>query len=136
MTSRVNIKFVAILGAVLLSLCAGVAYVGMVMLRKSPEQLAKLGDEQAAAGAWREAADFYSRAVNKDPNDPRWLRLWIGAMEQIIPSTAQRYQDDYFRNYIGALRALVEADKGNPESAERLLEEIFRRVSRYAPSLR
>lgn len=136
MTSRVNVKFVVILGAVLLALCAGVAVVGITMLRKSPEQLARLGDEKAAAGNWREAAEMYSRAVNKDPNDPRWLRLWIGAMERITPETTQEYQDLYFRHYMAARRTLVDAEKGDPKPAEDLLEEIYRRISRHTPTLR
>src|SRR5690606_22390279 len=93
------------------------------------------GDKAAAAGNWKDAAEFYSRAVNKDQNNPELLRLWIGALEQITPTSTQQYVDMYFQMYLPALRALAEAERTNIDLHRRYLDEHMTRLSGFGGSL-
>src|SRR5215470_10233345 len=108
MAARVNSRFVVILAIVLSVAFALVALVGLRMIRKSSEQLAALGDQQMSAGHYKEAALLYSKAVNKDQQNPEVLRKWISALEKMAPEQVQEYQDVYNRSYITAIRALAD----------------------------
>ncbi len=135
MASRVNTRFVVVLSVAVVAVCGAVVGVGVMKLRKGPEELAALGDKAAAAGNWKDAAEFYSRAVNKDQNNPELLRLWIGALEQITPTSTQQYVDMYFQMYLPALRALAEAERTNIDLHRRYLDEHMTRLSRFGGSL-
>jgi len=135
MASRVNTKFVVVLSVSVLAVCGAVVGIGVMKLRKGPDELAALGDKAAAAGNWKDAAEFYSRAVFKDQNNPELLRLWIGALEQITPTSTQQYVDLYFQSYLPALRALAEAERTNVETYRRYLDEHITRLSRFGGSL-
>lgn len=137
MASRVNIKFVVILGVVLLAVVGGIAAVGYQAIKKSGDDYVKLGDEANAKGDIEKAIEWYSRAVNKDQRNTAWIQKWIDAMEKSTPSTRVKYADRYNGQYrLLALRALMDSDKSNVQYAVRLLKENQLLVSRQpAPRL-
>src|SRR5262245_33773619 len=128
MAARVNSRFVVILAVVLSVAFALVAVVGMRMIHKSGEQLAAMGDEQMKAGKYKEAALLYSKAVNKDQQNPEMLRKWISALEKMSPEQVQEYQDVYFRSYVTATRALAEVLKTDLTAHRRFFDEQYRRI--------
>lgn len=125
MASRVNTKFVIILGVVLLALVGVAAFVGAKAMSKSSDDLVRLGDEAGKAGDWAKAASFYGRAVNKDQRNAQWIKRWIDAMEHQTPSSRQAYQDLYFSQYLTALRALCDADRLEPANFVNYLNERY-----------
>lgn len=134
MASRVNMKFVVLLGAGLVVLAGGVAFLGVRAMNAGGEQQIQKGDEAMAANDLDKAIMYYSRAVNKDQRNGPWIRKWIGALEKYTPPTRQKYSDIYFQQYLGALAALTEAERTSLEPFERLFEERYQ-LTVAAPSL-
>ncbi len=126
MASKVNVRFVAILVLVLSTLAAGVVYIGLISLKKTAAENAANGDEAIAAGDVYKAVGFYSKAVAKAQQNPEYLRKWIGAMEQYVPLTRQRYQDDYQTEYRPALTQLAFSEGTNIQSHDRAINEFYR----------
>lgn len=136
MASRVNTRFVLILAMVLALAGGGVVTLAyfMGLGRHTSEQLAALGDKQMAAGNYEEATKLYAKAVNKDQQNPRVLRLWIGALEKLTPVQKQTYQDKYYREYLPALRGLAEVLRTDAPAHRRFLDEVYTRHSRMGGS--
>lgn len=134
MASRVNIKFVIGLSIAIIALVVGGTLFAISAVGKSAERSLEEGDQALAAGQLDKAIGFYGRAVNKDQRNPEYLRKWIGAMEKFTPATRQAYQDMY-RQYIGALRALADADRTSTPALRRYLDERLGLIQRDRPSL-
>lgn len=135
MAARVNSRFVVILAVVLSVAFVGVALVGLKMVRRSSEQLAALGDQQMAAGNYKEAANLYAKAVNKDQQNPEMLRKWISALERLKPEQFQEYRDRYYAAYLPAIRALADVLRTDVAAHRRYLGEVYARMSLFgAPS--
>lgn len=134
MASRVNMKFVVLLGAGLVVLAGGVAFLGVRAMNAGGEQQIQKGDEAMAANDLDKAIMYYSRAVNKDQRNGPWIRKWIGALEKYTPPTRQKYGDVYSQQYMSALSALCEAERTSTEPFERLFEERYQ-LSAAMPSL-
>lgn len=119
MANRVNVKFVVILSAVLVVISGGVALLAARVVLKSAEDQVELGDIAVQAGDFRAAEGHYSRAVAKDNWNKEYLRKWIDAMEQVVPSSELLFRERFFSDYIPAYRQLAAADPDN--SADQLL---------------
>lgn len=86
MAARINLKVVIpLLGAVALGAAVVVA-VAFLSLRRTSEFYRGRGDAAAAAGDWRGAEEYYSKAVYKDQGNIDLLDLWRDAIERIVPS--------------------------------------------------
>jgi len=121
MASRVNTKFVVLLSASLLGLCALVAVAGLLLFRNSAADHAKLGDRRAAEGNYREAAERYSRAVNKENTNVGYLEKWRDALSKQTPTEQVRYSNA-FNQYVSALRQLAIVQPDNVEAQRAYLE--------------
>lgn len=135
MASRVNTKFVAIMGGALLAAFIGVAYLGVQAVRKSGEDYIAMGDKALAEKKTGAAVGFYSKAVFKDQKNPAWIRKWLTAMEQHIPSGKGKYAEEYQTQYLRALKALPEADRTDLDAHVRYLDEVYKGIKSGGTSL-
>lgn len=88
MAARINLKVVIpLLGAVALGAAVVVA-VAFLSLRRTAEFYRQRGDTAAAAGDWRGAEEYYSKAVYKDQANIDLLDLWRGAIERVVPENS------------------------------------------------
>ncbi|MBX3407732.1 MAG: tetratricopeptide repeat protein [Phycisphaeraceae bacterium] len=126
MASKVNMRFVMILGVALSLALAGVVVTAYFAVKKTGEQNVALGDEAAAKGEWERAAQMYANAVAKNSENVEWINKWIGAMEKTTPDTPQKYREAYENQYLLGLRGLASADRANAASVCRYLEEELR----------
>ena len=100
MASKVNVKFVVILGAVLV---AGVCVMGVLVWKfvlksgadhaAAAERLASEGNYQAAELSWR-------RAVNDEQYNREWLTGWRVALENIVPETQSDFEGRFNGAYV------------------------------------
>ena len=135
MASRVNTKFVVWTGLVLAVIVGVVAYVGIRMVNSSGEQNITRGEEAEKAGDLKKAIDMYGRAVNKDRGRVEWIKKWMGAIEKYTPPTRKAYEDMYLQSYLGAIRALCDADRSNPEPYRRWLDEQYHLAQQTPPAM-
>lgn len=91
MKGKVNTRFVVFLaiGAVVLF---GVAVAALLLTRKSAGDLVKIGDVQMAAGKFEDAAESYSKAVNKDPTVLAYLDKWDESLSKIVSPNRDKVQ--------------------------------------------
>lgn len=137
MAARVNMKFVIGLGTALVLAAVVVVVVGVQAVgRPGGESLVKAGDEAMAAKDYAKAALSYSKAVNKDQRNPEWVRKWLGALKEIRPGDRRTFEDVYNKQYMGALKGLVAADRKSPEAFRGFLDERFEFVRLLTPNLR
>lgn len=161
MATKVNTKFVLVIGGIAAALLVGLAIVGTRVLNKSADAhmaeagemmknftaLRKAGEAAKAAGNEAEAelkqkdatkelekaVGTYGKAVNKEPNEVKYLDAWIAAMEQTQPTTRLLYNERYGKNYLGALQKRADAQRTNIDAHRKLLDPILY-VARLQPS--
>lgn len=123
MASKVNTKFVVILGTGLLVLFIGVAVLAVKASKKSGEDLVKLGDQAMAEDKLVEASDFYAKAVNKNQRNAEWIKKWMAAMTKSAPADRTKYIDTYSKQYLSALEVLPLASPEDLTAHRNLLQE-------------
>ena len=137
MAARVNMKFVIGLGTALALTAGVVVWFGVQSLsRPGGQSLVTAGDEAMAAGKYELAASNYSKAVNKDQRNAEWIRKWMAALEKLRPEDRRSFEDAYFKQYLGAVRGQVMADRKNPAAFRRFLQERFDYVRNMSPNLK
>lgn len=137
MASRVNLKFVFGLGSVLVLIAVVVAYFGLRnWMAPGVEQNLERGRQAEKEGDLKKAITFYGRAVNKDRGNLEAIKIWREALERYTPPARQAYEDLYYGEYLGALRATAMADRKNPEAFRRFLDERYKWTERAMPTLR
>src|SRR5690606_8077150 len=107
MATKVNVKFVIALAAVLLVLFSGIAWVAYEKLTTSGEEYEAKGDVLLAAGDYDEAADMYRRAVRHDQTNIVWLTKWRDTILKVVPETQVEYLKFYRDYYFGILNRLA-----------------------------
>lgn len=132
MAAKVNLKFVAILAAGVVVVAGGLAFLYVRTVTKSAADHARLGDELVAKGEYEKAAASFAKAVNKSKANPEYVHKWIGALEQIVPASAQTFNDKFSQEYLPAMRALAEVQPGVVE-AQRPMLELMRFQYRLFP---
>ncbi len=137
MASRVNVKFVVVLGSVLLLSAAGVALVASqaMNLGRSAEASITQGDKAMAEGDVRKAIGLYGRAVNKERRNVAHLNKWKDAMGKWVPPTRQAAVDAYMQEYVPALQALADAQRRDTGAFRALLDEQYQRTTRAGRGL-
>ncbi len=137
MASRVNLKFVFGLGSVLVLIAIVVAYFGLRnWMAPGVEQNIERGRQAEKENDLKRAISFYGRAVNKDRGNLDAIKIWLGAIERYTPPARQAYEDMYYGEYMGAIRAVAMADRKNPAAFRRFLDERYKWTERAMPSLR
>ncbi|MFZ2873324.1 MAG: tetratricopeptide repeat protein [Phycisphaerales bacterium] len=121
MASKVNVKFVAVLGTVLVLLGAGVGYSAYAMLVKSADDHARAAKAAGAEGDWTTAEMHASKAVSKEKANPEYVKLWKEALEHIVPTTQVAF-DDKLQRWFGACRQLGIVQRDNIAAQRDYLE--------------
>jgi tetratricopeptide (TPR) repeat protein len=129
MASKVNTKFVVILGGVVVALAVGVGALAYSVLHKSPAELSASGDKLLAAGDFEGAARQYSKAVNKEQTNPEWLRKWRDALVRITPETLTDHQSRYEKEYLATLRQLAIIETSSLETQRAYLDALYQQFS-------
>ncbi len=125
MASRVNTKFVVGLSVGLILIFAAVAGTAYTLVVKSADDLVKAGDKALAEGRVGEAVTQYSKAVNKEQNNPEYLRKWIEAMGKDTPDSEVKYVDRY-RFWQQARRQLAVVQRDNVSAQRDHLDLAYR----------
>ncbi|MCA9290276.1 MAG: tetratricopeptide repeat protein [Phycisphaerales bacterium] len=124
MAARVNTRFIVILASVLALLVVAVGGMWYIQRRADTQRHIVAGDELMAAGAYRDAADRYGRAVSKQPGNVHYLEKMKSAVEQIVPQTPQ----DALTQYDRLLQLLERLATFRPEDAQAhllYLDELY-----------
>lgn len=103
MSGKVNIRFIAIAGAVLAVLFAAAATVGYMVLVSTPQEHIARGEKLWAEGKHKEAITSFGHAVNKDPSSVEYLDRYIEAIRGYVPPDSAELTDK-FRKLAGAMR--------------------------------
>jgi len=128
MASRVNVKFVALLTTFFIVASGAVVGAAYMVLSKSGDSYAAMGDEALAAGDYKEAAEMYGRAVGHDRTRVDWLEKWRDALLQTTPERTAEYAKAYNEQYIGILTQLATLQPNNVEAQAELLSELYDRI--------
>lgn len=125
MAGKVDIKFVAILGVVLLAAATGVGVLAYKVMSQSGDDHEKKGDALLAKGDIAGAAESYSKAVSEDRTNVRWLKKWRDVLIQQAPESETSYRDAYSKHYMGILQQLAVVQSSDPTAQEDYLATMF-----------
>ncbi len=124
MASKVNVKFVVLLSAVLGMVFVGVALAFVYIKLKSGDHYVRLADARLAVGDINGADMYLARAVGKDQSKVDWLVKWRDVRRKKVPETQSTYQEDYGM-YVSILRTLANAKRTDVDAHREYLEEIY-----------
>jgi tetratricopeptide (TPR) repeat protein len=134
MAAKVNTKFVVVLSAISLVVIGGLTWATISLLKNSGADLARMGDKKMAEQQYKEAAEIYAKAVNKEKTNTEFLRKWITALEKTTPETPRAYADAFTRSLVPATRQLaLVADEA---AAQRDYITIRRELAEAGPYFR
>lgn len=119
--TKVNKNFIVSLSIGLLAVFVLVAGTAYYLIRNSPADNAKQGDKFMAAGDFVNAADRYSRAVNKEQTNVEYLEKWRSSLLSLNPDSFDRYQK-YFDDLVNVTRQLAITQPGNTEAHQRYIQ--------------
>ena len=115
---RLNAKFVAILGVIVIVIGVAGFYVHRMLRRTHPEDYTPQAGQAETAHRWKEAVDYMQAAVGAAPRDPA-LRVELGndlneygKENQDVTSRQQDVEQwtkalEFDPNFVSALRALA-----------------------------
>ena len=128
MASKVNVRFVVVLSAVLAMVFVGVAGAFLFVKLRSGDRYAKQAEQALARGDINTADLLYGRAVGKDNTNVTWLKKWRDVRLQKMPESMSSFQDDYDMYVHGILRTLALVQRTNVEAHREYLQEMFDRM--------
>lgn len=123
MASKVNTKFVVLLGVGVvggLGLLMGAAY---MLLYNTPEDLVRKGDAAMAQKEYVEAAAYYAKACDKEKGNPENFRRWRESIEAQTPDTPAK-MDSLVQAWRGATRMLAVTKKTDVAAKREYLETL------------
>ncbi len=121
MGSKVNIKFVAILSAVVVGVVGVLAVPAYFVLTKSAEDHVRAGDRALEDGDIKQAITEYGKAVNEERSNVVYVRKWRDAIEQFTPSDQTEYRK-YFGQLYGAVYEIARAARSDVAAWEEYFE--------------
>jgi len=121
MASKVNTKFIVLLSAGLIGLVGLVGAALFVFGKNSASDLIARGDSELAKGSPRMAAEYYSRAVNKEQTNVVYINKWREALKAYAPDDITRFAESY-RNLVVATRQVGTVQKTNVDAQREYLE--------------
>lgn len=125
--SKVNVKFMVILGAVLCAVFGGVAFMFVKFYLKSAEDHIRIGDAAMQASDYVKAEREYGKAVKDQPKNPEFLTKWLGALERYTTESATDYRLKFEYMQAG-LRDLALARMTDVEAHERYLNFLLEQL--------
>ena len=137
--SKVNTKFVIILATIIVALLGGVMTLGWIFIGQAgPRNIARgdaamaAGDQKLAAGDvagantdFKNASEYYSRAVNKDQTKIAWFKKWEDALRKWTPDNETEFRKGYYIHYLGILRQLSSLQPTDPKAQEDFIAEYY-----------
>lgn len=132
MASKVNKKFVLVVAGFVAAaalLLAAIIVVNVTYLQNAERHI-RAGDELMAQGKVREAYNMYGRAVNKKPNELRYVEKMESALDQTVATNAGQALEDY-RSYMGLKRQRTRAQPGDVAQWKSLFEAMEAEASLY-----
>lgn len=124
MPGRINVKFLAILGVVMLVGVGGM-YGAYKLVIRNPERQIKLAQEHLEKGELLQAIGRYNQAVKLESEPAKkiaHLETVEGILRQMKPETTTELQDR-LQNLIGVWNHVLVIDPSNVPAAEKLLVE-------------
>jgi predicted Zn-dependent protease len=125
MASKVNKKFVLVVAGFVAAaalLLAAIIVVNVTYLQNADRHI-RSGDELMAQGKVREAYNMYGRAVNKKPNEIRYIEKMEAALDKTVATNAGQALEDY-RSFMGLKRARTRAQPGDVAQWQALFEAM------------
>lgn len=129
MASRVNTKFVVGLSVVVLAFFGAVGFVGMRVVKNSPEKLVRAGDEKVAAGDFKEAEKLYAKAVNKAQTNIEYMKKWKGAMTKSTYGTRVAF-DEKYGQYVNLMRQMAAVQRTDLAAHQEYIGTLLKAASR------
>ncbi|MEO0512494.1 MAG: tetratricopeptide repeat protein [Planctomycetota bacterium] len=131
MTGRVNVKFVIILSAALLTLFAAIAGAVFYVVVKSAEDYAGLARQYEAEDEWRRAASAWGSAVYRDQDNLDYLESWLEAYQRVEPENELEYEQLFLEKYYAALRTIASVKQTDAEAHARYLDVYRNRLQGF-----
>ncbi|MEX0776315.1 MAG: tetratricopeptide repeat protein [Phycisphaeraceae bacterium] len=128
MAGRVNTKFVIILGAVLVLLTVGLA-TAYLKLQTSAEENADRAANSLAQGDAEAALEEMGKAVNKQPNNVRFIVQYVRIAQQTDVTDPTTAQNLVYRTILGQLEKATSLAPNDPEPFEMLMD-VYMRLGR------
>ena len=132
MASKVNKKFILVVAGFVAAaalLLAAIIVVNVTYLQNAERHI-RAGDELMAQGKVREAYNMYGRAVNKKPNELRYVEKMESALDQTVATNAGQALEDY-RSYMGLKRQRTRAQPGDVAQWQSLFEAMEAEATLY-----
>ncbi|CAG0979544.1 hypothetical protein PHYC_01690 [Phycisphaerales bacterium] len=123
MASKVNTRFVVILGASVVGVLGALLGVAYVLLYNTPEELVKMGDRSMADGKYIDAAIYYSKACDKEKTNPENYKKWRESVSRQVPETPTQF-DAAMKSWRGATRQLAVIQPQNLDAQKEYLETL------------
>jgi Tfp pilus assembly protein PilF len=131
MATQVNTKFVVKLTVALVAGSAVLIGAFAYLMKNTGADLARMGDKHMLAAHYKDAAEAYSKAVNKEKTNSEFLKKWIESLRKQTPETQTSYKDAY-ENLGRAMRQLAVCDRDNV-AAQREYLDIEKQVLESGP---
>jgi tetratricopeptide (TPR) repeat protein len=122
--SGVNKRFVFILVGTLAAIAAVVTLAAVYVTMKDGERNIRQGDTLAAAGRWRDAAQAYSRGVNKDQTRADWMEKWRDAIRKVVPENSTVFNQEY-GNLRGVTLKIAQTKKTDVAAYESFFGQVL-----------
>lgn len=132
MASKVNTRFVVGLSAISLLVIGGLVLATITLLKNSGADLARMGDKKMAEQQYKEAAEIYAKAVNKEKTNTEFLRKWIEALHKTTPESQRAYSDAFLQHLVSAAMRQLAIVSDDP-AAQREYVEVRRRLVEASP---
>ncbi len=110
MGSKINVKFVAILSAVLVGVVGLLAVPAYMVLTKSAEDHMRAGDKSMQEGEIKKAINEYGKAVNEERSNVAYVKKWREAIESYTPEDQTEYRS-MFNLLFGSVYEIAFASK-------------------------
>jgi predicted Zn-dependent protease len=131
MASRVNTKFVVGLSVAVIAIFGAGAFLGLRVMKNSPEKLIKAGDEKAAAGDYKEAEKLYAKGVNKAQTNIAYMEKWKDSLTKSTYGTRVAFEEKYGQ-YLSLLRQMAAVQQTNVAAHREYLDVLMQSASRSA----
>lgn len=129
MASRVNKNFVIGLSLAVVAVFGAGAFLGLRVLKNSPEKLIKAGDEKVAAGDFKEAEKLYAKGVNKAQANIGYMEKWKGALTKSTYGTRVAFEEKYGQ-YVSLMRQMAAVQQTNLAAHREYLDVLMKGATR------
>ena len=128
MASKLNKKFIAILGGSLLAACIGIAAIAFFILAGDADRAYKNAMEQEQQGNLDDALSYIGRAIGKDPSNQSYYDDYGRILLKIVPESEAEAVERYQRQYLPLMEKRTNIFQGDSEVWTELVEAYLERA--------